>query len=399
MIRRVAVLGAGIMGASTALLLARRGRAVVVIDAAAAPMARASRWNEGKIHLGYLYAGDPSLDTARRVLPGGLTFRPLVESLIGTSLAPAITDHDDTFLVHRRSVADVEAVAAYFAAVTALVQAQPQRTQYLTPLARPAMRRLTRSECDALADPAQVVGGFRVPERSVATTWVADRMAAALAADAHVDLRLSTRVLGVRRDGADRFTVRTPDGDDGPYDAVVNALWEGRLAVDQTMALPPPHAWSHRYRVSAFVRTRRALDVPSAVICTGPFGDVKSYDGRQFYLSWYPTGLRVDATSLAPPDDPVYDTAAREALGVAIVDNLARCLPRVREIADHLDTCRVEGGWVYAAGAGSLADPASTLHRRDRVGVAGDGRYISVDTGKYSMAPWLAEQVVAQLLG
>ena len=107
MLTRVAVLGAGIMGVSTALLLARRGVSVVLMDAETAPLRRASRWNEGKIHLGFLYAGDPSLETARRVLPGGLAFKPMVESLTGTSLAPVITSHDDTYLVHRDSVVDV----------------------------------------------------------------------------------------------------------------------------------------------------------------------------------------------------------------------------------------------------------------------------------------------------
>lgn len=397
-VKRAAVLGAGIMGASTALLLARRGVSVVVMDAAAEPMDRASRWNEGKVHLGYLYAGDPTLATARRVLPGGLAFKPIVESLISASLDPAITAHDDTFLVHRDSVVDIERAGQYFQDVTALVAAHPDRARYLTPLAAPTVQRLSQAELNGLADPASIVGGFRVPERSISTQWVADRMVGALRAEPRIELRVVTRVRGVRRDDAGRFTVRTHDQEDGPYDAVVNALWEGRLAVDQSMAVPPPAAWSHRYRVSAFVRTTHVLDVPSAVICTGPFGDIKNYDGRQFYLSWYPTGLLVDSSALSPPEDLALDAMARGPLAATIIEQLALRLPRVREIGEHLESCRVEGGWVYAAGSGSLADPASSLHRRDRIGVASDGRYVSVDTGKYSLAPWLASRIVARLV-
>ena len=48
----VAVLGAGIMGCSAALCLARRGARVTLLDAAPRPCVGASRWNEGKIHLG-----------------------------------------------------------------------------------------------------------------------------------------------------------------------------------------------------------------------------------------------------------------------------------------------------------------------------------------------------------
>lgn len=58
--RRVAVLGAGIMGCSVAIQLARRGFDVTVFDRETAPMAAASRWNEGKIHLGYIYGADPT---------------------------------------------------------------------------------------------------------------------------------------------------------------------------------------------------------------------------------------------------------------------------------------------------------------------------------------------------
>ena len=63
---QVAVLGAGIMGSSAALLLSRRGAAVTLFDAQQRPLAGASRWNEGKIHLGFLYSADPSLRTAQR---------------------------------------------------------------------------------------------------------------------------------------------------------------------------------------------------------------------------------------------------------------------------------------------------------------------------------------------
>ena len=68
------MLGAGILGACAALFLARKGIGVDLFDLEPAPMHGASRWNEGKIHLGYLYGGDASGDTARHLIPGGLAF-------------------------------------------------------------------------------------------------------------------------------------------------------------------------------------------------------------------------------------------------------------------------------------------------------------------------------------
>ena len=58
--------------------------------------------------------------------------------------------------------------------------------------------------------------------------------------------------------------------------------------------------WSHRYRRCLFVRTRHTVDVPSAIVAVGPFGDVKNYNGRDFYLSWYPVGLVAEGNELGP---------------------------------------------------------------------------------------------------
>jgi len=52
---------------------------------------------------------------------------------------------------------------------------------------------------------------------------------------------------------------------------------------------------------------------------------------------------------------------------------------------------------VYARGVGSIGDPTSTLHRRDRYGVERRGNYFSVDTGKYSTAPWLADSLAQKI--
>lgn len=121
---RVAVLGAGILGCSTALFLARQGAEVVLIDRDAELLRGASRWNEGKIHLGFLYSGDPSLRTAKELLPGGLLFRPLMEDLLECSLDD-ITESQDLYLVHHDSIVSVEDTARYFNRLTDIISEHP----------------------------------------------------------------------------------------------------------------------------------------------------------------------------------------------------------------------------------------------------------------------------------
>ena len=138
------------MGCSLALFLARHGARVTLIDEAAAPFARASRWNEGKIHLGYLYAGNLSLATARKILPGGLAFRTLVEDLVGSSISGAVTGHDDLFLVHRDLVVDAYAMGRYFDAVSELVRDHPQASSYLTNVSKAQAYKLDARELDGI---------------------------------------------------------------------------------------------------------------------------------------------------------------------------------------------------------------------------------------------------------
>ena len=391
---RIAVLGAGLMGVSAALRLARDGHDVVCYDRAPVPMSGASRWNEGKIHLGFLYAGDVSLRSAERLLPGGLAFRPLLERMIEAPL-DRVTQDPDIFLVHRDSVASVEATRAYFQTLVERVRATPGARDYLVDVSDAGVHELTHGELSHMGTGEAVVAGFRVPEHSVDTRWVADRVVDAFAAQRGITPRLSCQVHAVRDDPRrpDRYAVQTADGIDDGYDAVVNALWEDRLRVDASIGLLPGAACTHRYRVSLFVDTHSPVDLPSFVLCTGPFGDVKRYAPQSFYLSWYPEGLLAIGHDVAPPPVPRLDAADMAAREERMVAALAAHVPAVRAVQAAAARVTLGGGWVFAIGDGLLSDPAATLHRRDRIGIRCQRRYFSVDTGKYSIAPWLAEQL------
>jgi L-2-hydroxyglutarate oxidase LhgO len=75
----VLIVGAGLQGCSIALELARLGVETLLVDRAERPFERASLRNEGKIHLGLVYAADRSLETARLQLRGALSFQAAIE--------------------------------------------------------------------------------------------------------------------------------------------------------------------------------------------------------------------------------------------------------------------------------------------------------------------------------
>lgn len=400
--RSVAVLGAGIMGTSTALYLARQGARVVLFDEAAAPFSGASRWNEGKIHLGYLYSAAATFDTARRMLPGGLAFKGLVEDLVGQSIAPATADEDDIYLIHRDSVVTADVSRAYLESIAALVREHPDAAGYIGDARESSVLPLTQAELAAVANTDIIVAGYRVLERSVSTRWIADAFASAVEAEPRITCAMRERVADVRSTdptGDGGWHVQTATGDHGPFDAVVNALWHGRPAIDRLVADCADALQHYRYRVALFVRSDRPLPVPSLLIGVGPYGDIKNYNGRDFYLSWYPVGRLVEHQGTECPAAPTLNETQRHDIAERMFDALAAMLPPVQTVRDHVAHLDVQGGWVYAQARGSLDDPRSSLHRRDRLGIKWFGSYASVDTGKYSMAPYLARAIAARISG
>jgi len=403
MTRRVAVLGGGILGICTALELARRGQAVVLVEGAEELMQGASRWNEGKIHLGYLYAADSALSTARRLIPGGLAFARLVERHIGRSIENFATDGDDVCLVHRRSVVDVSAFTAYATCLAQLVRelASGSSGSYLSDVSRGTVHRLSDSELADITSSDDVVAGFGVSECSVSTVPIADLLVEAVRAEPRIDVRTGTWVHSVRRrdDGRLDIAARSSSGQDlGPFDVVVNALWEGRLAVDETLGILPSAPWTHRFRAALFGCDEHSR-MCSAVLCTGPFGDVKRYRDGRMYLSWYPAGLLAEGHDVEPPRADATLTQERRAqIQAGVFDALGDFFPGIDGLRGN-PSLEVQGGWVYALGQGSLASRTSTLHRRDLFATTVDRGYTSVDTAKYSIAPWLADQVASLIVG
>jgi len=386
------------MGSSVALHLAGRGAHATVFEREPQPFTGASRWNEGKIHLGFLYAADPTLRTARSLLGPGLDFADQVERLTGAVCAERMTPADDLYLVHRDSVSSPQATRGYYERLAETIRERPDAPRYLVDASGCRVEELSPEELGAVADPSEIVAGLRVPERSVNTGFVADAFVAALRAATGVELACGIEVSSVEATADGRWSVISGAEAHGPFDAVVNALWEGRPAVDRSVGHRPDEGEQHRFRVSLFARARLDLVIPSAVVAVGPFGDLKGYGDGSFYVSWYPAGLLARSESVEPPAVPVLDASARERIAAETFAGLGAIVPAALSIRDVATEVRVEGGWVYSQGRGLLDDPSAAVHRRDLHGISRAGSYFSVDTGKYSVAPTRAEELARLVL-
>ena len=97
----VGVLGGGLQGCCIALALAERGVRVTLFDKNDKLLSRAAVANEGKIHLGYMYASDPTLATAKTMMAGALEFAPFLERHLGQPALSFAVSVPATYIVHR----------------------------------------------------------------------------------------------------------------------------------------------------------------------------------------------------------------------------------------------------------------------------------------------------------
>ena len=123
----VGVLGGGLQGCCIALALAERRVRVTLFDKNDALLSRAAIANEGKIHLGYMYAGDATLSTAKTMMAGALAFAPFLERYLSKPGHSFSLSVPATYIVHRDSQHAAEDVCAYLTTVHELINEAAER--------------------------------------------------------------------------------------------------------------------------------------------------------------------------------------------------------------------------------------------------------------------------------
>lgn len=395
---RVAVVGGGIQGCATALELASRGVGVELFERRPRLFDGASRHSEGKIHLGYVYAADDTLRTARLMARGAAAFSTALERWAGADAARVMTSRPFAYAVHRDSMRPVDVLAATYARITQIVTEDVPPGAYFGTAAPATVRRLERGELGAYGPGVAAV--FQTAELAVDTDALADVLVGAVTASERIAATCGAEVVrGDRRRG--RITVADAEGtrELGPFDHVINCSWDGRVALDATVGIQPPAPWC--FRMKYFGSAKVPDDwpaLPSTTIVLGPFGDVVEVAGR-VYLSWYPTGRRGWSEDVTPPPWPTT-LAADEAqsLLAGFAAGLGDVVPAAgRLLAEHADRIAVRGGVIYALGDTDVEDADSILHERHAVGPLSWGSYHSVDTGKMTVAPLFAMQLVDRI--
>jgi hypothetical protein len=170
---RVAVLGAGIQGTCAAFALAAAGHRVDLYDRNAACVTETSAQNEGKIHLGYVYANDPSRRTARMMARGALCFAPLMRRWLGSAFDRVPVSSPFRYAVNAASLLTVDAIRGHFDDCVRIAgECASPAGEYFGRDFRQPVRRLDRSEWEATFSAQNVRPSSRpARSRSIRRPW------------------------------------------------------------------------------------------------------------------------------------------------------------------------------------------------------------------------------------
>jgi glycine/D-amino acid oxidase-like deaminating enzyme len=393
-----AILGAGLTGCCTALELARRGHPVVLIEQDAEPLRRASLRNEGKIHLGLVYANDPTLATGLLQLRSALRFHGLLERWLGARVRRIRCSTPFDYLVANDSLVEPERLREFYARLEEFAHAElaaDPTLDYLGTRPPRLVEDLAPDESVRHFTPGSVRHAFRTAERAIDTDDLAREVRGAIADGPLIRVHAGHEVRGISSRGDSLVVEGVAEGRPFAIAArqVVNATWERRLALDRTFGLPTPAGVLHRLKYRVIVRPAAAMEhAPSVTMVLGRYGDVVVRPDGTVYLSWYPAGLQGWSSEIEPPRD--WDAACRGEPSPEVAARVARetiaaiaaWMPAIANAAP----LAVDAGSIVAHGHTDVDDRASGLHRRTQVGVHSVGPYHSVDPGKLTTAPVFA---------
>jgi hypothetical protein len=402
---RVAVLGAGLQGACAALALAARGARVELFDREDECVTQASAQNEGKIHLGFVYAKDGTARSARAMVRGALSFAPLLRRWLGPALDAVPVSSPFHYAVHVDSMVSPDEVRAHLRTSHDLAagQCRHESGDYFRRDCLEPSYELSPRERACMFDDRTVRAAFRTPEIAIEPGVLASIVRRELRAVPEITLRLRTTVRAVSvsdHGAAVRFEADGVAGGER-YDHVVNALWDGRLAIDASAGIPPHRSsWLWRFKHYLLVGLADpSIDIPSVTVVLGAFGDVVNYRNARVFLSWYPIGCVMRSSEIRPPATEPLDEARITAMREGILAGVASVLPAVAALSpDAIDACVLRGGLIFAWGGTDITDPGSGLHERFEIGVRTHGRLHTIDTGKLTTAPLFAEETAKRIL-
>lgn len=403
--RRIAILGAGGVGVCTALELAQRGYKIDLYEKSSQPVSKASYVNEGKVHLGFIYAMDKDLHTARKMIVGALHFISNLKRWISVDPEDVIST-PFYYGIHKESLMDAAELHSHYKKCIKLFDEARDhfKKDYLDLFKSSQATLISSSKLEQIANPHYLKAGFLTNEHAIEPRVIAEKLREALIREPSVNQLLNTTVQSVAKQGS-QFIVHSINCNrieqKEKYSDIINATWAGRLEIDKKLGIPLPATWSFRYKFgSKILIPIDRNEIPSITMVQGPFGDTVNFREKGAFISWYPIGRTGWSEEYSPPDwDADLTDNQRENVFNRSFEQIALRVPSVNKLTFKPECISPVGGVIYALGNKDVDNVKSRLHTRYQAGIESYGNYHSINTGKYTLIPYLGVKIADRIEG
>lgn len=403
--KNIAILGAGGAGCCAALELANRGYSVCLFEKNPVAISEASYVNEGKIHLGFIYAMDTSLRTAQKMIDGALVFESNLQRWIDYKACDAISS-PFYYGVHRESLLNVDGLLAHYQRCSDYYEERANQLglDYLGMSSGCQFQLTAERNFPEAINPEYIPTIIETSEYAVDPRCVADSLRQAVLDHSGITFHPGHTVMSIEEKKSSGYCVNLEhQGQPVSYgfSVVVNTTWFRRLPLDKPLGIIPPGKWSHRYKFGNRVKVPLSPEqLPSITCVQGPFGDLVNFGERGFFLSWYPTGRTGMSVEESPPDwDGDYSPSGRRQVFDKSLEHWLHRCPALENIDFESPDIDPVGGVIYAIGTSDVDDRCSRLHDRYEVGIQSQRGYHTVDTGKYTLIPYWGVAIADRVEG
>ncbi|GAB5561440.1 MAG: hypothetical protein SynsKO_30870 [Synoicihabitans sp.] len=391
------VIGGGIQGCCIALALLQRGHRVTLLDQSESLLSRASFNQEGKIHLGFVYALDETGNTGRKMVRDGLAFAPALEQLLGKKLAwEGLRTRPFEYWVAGDSLLSPTEIDGYFRMLADYARDRLNENSDLHYLGQRDAEFYRPIEIPHGVNPERLQAAFSTMEASIDHNLIRRSIIDALIGNPDFTFAAVETVTEVQKSPAEwQVTSTCQSGEKRTRAAalVVNCSWESLDALDISAGLRPPSSEPPNLRIKIGIITApnpSLTEINPFTIVHGAYGDfLTSPDNSSHYFCWYPVSMRGMVRSLRPPDS--WQPLLRGEFSSDFIDELQQANESAfREILPDMTPWDVKGlraGIIVARGVKDISDRKTRLHQRDDYPIHHRDDFWSISTGKFTSGP------------
>ena len=388
------IMGAGIQGCCIALLLSKYYKNITIIEQENHIMLKSSAAQEGRVHLGFLYANDKSMKTGYKMLNDALNFSNCIDW-------NRMKSKKYLYLNEINSLLTEEQVDEYFEKIQTKYNELISTNKSLNYLGEQPNHLYTKIKIPDYLNKDMFNVCYSTEEVGVVQNLLRDKINKKLI-EKNINIHFGEQILHLEKQN-NKFIVNT-NKNKLIFDNVINCLWENKHKFDTQINYLHEINVNIRLKCGVVSETIECLKEYSSInIINGPYGDFGNFYKHNFmYFTWYPISvvkMIVDDHNHDKNEIYKLKSTLNDKEFIKQVKGHEKMFSKIFNIEDlSFVNPKVSCNAVVANGINDIKYKDSYLHNRFNEAIFYDNNYYSIQTGKYTSAPYNTYLFEKQLL-